>query len=80
MTDDVHASPLAPHAEEEPTEAEAALPPESSLPAVSVSDLAFVLQVLIPRAYVRGREVDALLELRTKLEEILERVGHDPAA
>jgi len=44
---------------------------------VSTGDLAFVLQVLIPRVWVRGPEIDVLVELRGKLEEILERVGHD---
>ena len=47
---------------------------------VSTGDLAFVLQVLIPRVWVRGPEVDVLVELRGKLEEILERVDRDALA
>lgn len=47
---------------------------------VSTGDLAFVLQVLIPRVWVRGPEVDALVDLRTKLEAILEEVDRDPPA
>jgi len=47
---------------------------------VSTGDLAFVLQVLIPRVWVRGPEIDVLVELRGKLEEILERVDRDALA
>ena len=47
---------------------------------VSTGDLAFVLQVLIPRVWVRGPEVDVLVELRGKLEEILDRVDRDALA
>lgn len=47
---------------------------------VSTGDLAFVLQVLIPRAWVQGREVDALVELRSKLEQILAQVDRDAPA
>jgi len=54
------------------------LPPTGS--SVSTGDLAFVLQVLIPRVWVRGPEVDVLVELRGKLEEILERVDRDALA
>ena len=54
------------------------LPPSGI--SVSTGDLAFVLQVLIPRVWVRGPEVDVLVELRGKLEEILDRVDRDALA
>lgn len=54
--------------------------PASRPRSVSTGDLAFVLQVLIPRAWVQGREVDALVELRSKLEQILAQVDRDAPA
>lgn len=38
--------------------------------AVSLRELAFVRDVLIPRAWVQGSEVDELLRLRAKIDEI----------
>lgn len=40
-------------------------------PSVSVRDLAFVRDVLIPRvAYLSGPEIEALLELRARIEAV----------
>ena len=55
-------------------------PAPEAMPHVSFGDLAFVLDVLIPRAWVAGREVDALVQLRTKLKAILRGGTRGPAA
>ncbi len=39
-------------------------------PAISLRALAFVRDVLIPRAWVEGAEVDELVQLRTHIDEI----------
>lgn len=46
--------------------------------AISLSELSFVRYVLIPRAYVQGPEVDELLRLRTKLDDLLTRLRTPP--
>jgi len=74
MTDSTPTPELPPGGEPETR----ALPPSGI--SVSTGDLAFVLQVLIPRVWVRGPEVDVLVELRAKLEEILDRVDRDALA
>lgn len=61
-----------------PAPSEPGIAPDA--PAVSAGDLAFVLDVLVPRVWVSGAEVDALIELRQKLAAILEEVGHDAHA
>lgn len=38
--------------------------------AISIRELAFVRDVLIPRAWVQGGEVDELLRLRTRIDGI----------
>jgi len=43
--------------------------------AISLRDLAFVRDVLIPRAWVRGAEVDDLVRLRATIEGILATLG-----
>ena len=49
-------------------------------PSVSVRDLAFVRDVLIPRvAYVSGPEVEALLGLKARLEAVFERLEGERA-
>jgi len=44
--------------------------PPGPVRAVSLRELAFVRDVLIPRAWVQGSEVDELLRLRAKIDEI----------
>lgn len=39
--------------------------------AISVRDLAFIRDVLIPRAWVQGTEVDEFLRLRARIDRIL---------
>tara|TARA_R110002072_G_scaffold3713_3_gene25972 strand:- start:761 stop:937 length:177 start_codon:yes stop_codon:yes gene_type:complete len=41
---------------------------------VSLGDLAFVLDVLVPRAWVRGPEVERLMALKATLEQVLRSV------
>lgn len=41
---------------------------------ISLRELAFVAQVLIPRAWVQGPETDELVALRTKIERIFASV------
>ena len=43
--------------------------------AVSVRELAFVRDVLIPRVWVRGAEVDELVRLRARLDSIFAELG-----
>ena len=38
--------------------------------AITLRELAFVRDVLIPRAWVQGAEVDELLRLRTRIDRI----------
>lgn len=45
---------------------------------VSLRDLAFVRDVLIPRAWVQGPEVDELVRLRVRLDAIFTQVA-EPA-
>lgn len=51
--------------------------------AISLRELAFVRDVLIPRAWVQGAEVDELVRLRTRIEAIFggfsEPAGEQPA-
>lgn len=66
-----------------PADSSAETPPvdtRTSALSVSTGDLAFVLEVLIPRVWVRGAEVDALVELRAKLEAVLEEVDRGASA
>lgn len=44
--------------------------PPGPVRAVSLRELSFVRDVLIPRAWVQGSEVDELLRLRAKIDEI----------
>lgn len=54
-------------------------------PSVSVRDLAFVRDVLIPRvAYLSGQEIEALLDLKARIEAVFaglksERAQAEPA-
>jgi hypothetical protein len=49
--------------------------------AVSLRELAFVRDVLIPRAWVQGTEVDELVRLRARLDAIFAAVhAPEPAA
>ena len=41
---------------------------------VSLGDLAFVLDVLVPRVWVRGPEVERLVALKSTLEQVLRSV------
>ena len=47
--------------------------------AISLRELAFVRDVLIPRAWVQGAEVDELLRLRAKIDGIFSALRHEPA-
>ena len=64
------------------SESQSKRPPTAPPPALAVSagDLDFVLQVLVPRVWVRGPEVEALVEVRQKFAAILEEVGRDAHA
>jgi len=44
--------------------------PSGRTRAISIRELAFVRDVLLPRAWVQGAEVDELLHLRAKIEGI----------
>jgi hypothetical protein len=46
---------------------------------ISLRELAFVRDVLIPRAWVQGPEVDELLRLRTRIEALFAGLHRDPA-
>lgn len=46
---------------------------------ISLRELAFVRDVLIPRAWVQGAEVDELLRLRVKIDGIFSAVQEPPA-
>ena len=48
--------------------------------AISLRDLAFVRDVLIPRAWVQGAEVDELLRLRVRIDGIFAAVQEPPAS
>ncbi len=48
--------------------------------AVSLRELAFVRDVLIPRAWVQGDEVDELVRLRQRIEAIFARYQEAKAA
>lgn len=69
-------------AKPEPPQQVDANPAESIEPplALSLRDVAFVANVLIPRAWVCGDEVDALVSLRARLSAILEGARHDAHA
>lgn len=47
--------------------------------AVSLRELAFVRDVLIPRAWVQGGEVDELVRLRARIDAIFVEVGQAAA-
>tara|TARA_B100000965_G_scaffold203608_1_gene169951 strand:+ start:716 stop:922 length:207 start_codon:yes stop_codon:yes gene_type:complete len=47
--------------------------------AVSLRELAFVRDVLIPRAWVQGGEVDELVRLRARIDAIFAEVGQSAA-
>jgi len=47
--------------------------------AISLRELAFVRDVLIPRAWVQGSEVDDLLRLRTKIDGIFTGLREEAA-
>lgn len=47
--------------------------------AVSLRELAFVRDVLIPRAWVQGPEVDELVRLRARLDALLAPPLREPA-
>ena len=47
--------------------------------AISLRELAFVRDVLIPRAWVQGAEVDELLRLRVRIDGIFAAVQEPPA-
>lgn len=51
-----------------------------NLRAISLRELAFVRDVLIPRAWVQGAEVDELLRLRAKIDGIFSALRQEPAA
>lgn len=46
--------------------------------AISLRELAFVRDVLIPRAWVQGAEVDELLRLRAKIDAIFSTLRQEP--
>lgn len=46
---------------------------------VSLRDLAFVRDVLIPRAWVSGDEVDELVRLRDRLDRYFDSLRQPPA-
>ena len=46
--------------------------------AISIRELAFVRDVLIPRAWVQGAEVDELLRLRVRIDGIFAAVQEPP--
>ena len=48
--------------------------------AISLRELAFVRDVLIPRAWVQGAEVDELLRLRSKIDGIFSGLREEQAA
>jgi len=48
--------------------------------AISLRELAFVRDVLVPRAWVQGAEVDELLRLRAKIDSIFTALRHEPAS
>jgi len=48
--------------------------------AISLRELAFVRDVLIPRAWVQGAEVDELLRLRAKIDGIFSAIRDEQAA
>ena len=50
-----------------------------TLRAISLRELAFVRDVLIPRAWVQGAEVDELLRLRVRIDGIFAAVQEPPA-
>lgn len=54
------------------------LPPASRLQVISLRDLAFVRDVLIPRAWVSGDEVDELVRLRARLDRYFEALRQPP--
>lgn len=46
--------------------------------AISLRDLLFVRDVLIPRAWVQGPEVDELIELRARIDGIVTGMREPP--
>lgn len=49
-------------------------------PGITLRELAFVRDVLIPRAWVQGAEVDELLRLRVKIDGIFSALREEPTA
>ena len=47
---------------------------------ISLRDLAFVRDVLIPRAWVSGDEVDELVRLRDRLDRYFDGLRQSPAS
>ena len=47
--------------------------------AISLRELTFVRDILIPRAWVQGAEVDELLRLRARIDGIFAAVQEPPA-
>ena len=47
--------------------------------AITLRELTFVRDVLIPRAWVQGAEVDELLRLRTRIDGIFSALQEPPA-
>lgn len=45
---------------------------------ITLRELAFVRDVLIPRAWVSGAEVDELVRLREQIEAVFEAVSDQP--
>lgn len=46
---------------------------------ISLRELAFVRDVLIPRAWVQGAEVDDLVRLRARIDTLFAGLPRDPA-
>ena len=46
--------------------------------AISLRELAFIRDVLIPRAWVQGAEVDELFRLRAKIDGIFSSLRQEP--
>ena len=47
---------------------------------ISLRELAFVRDVLIPRAWVQGAEVDELVRLRARIDAIFAGLPRDPVS
>lgn len=49
------------------------------LPGITLRELAFIRDVLVPRAWVQGAEVDELIRLRARIDGIFAAVQEPPA-